>query len=390
MFADSITGHETVAGYESILYTPEERRIAGSEEHFWGMKVRRALYPGRHTVLSGYDPTAMRPKQPQFGRATSEALVTGYPFEHYDYPGGLSPLNEAEREALLRTQAGRVSHTTIEVDGNTMGLGLGNLVSLRPGPGGAESPSFWSEKDFGKQYLVTGATYSLSINQHETGGGSSSDEPFKARYQLLDSHTQFRPSRLTRKPHIPGRQTALVVGPAGEEIWTDKFGRVMVQFDWDRLGGRNEKSSCWVRVAQAWAGGRWGAQHLPRVGQEVIVAFLDADPDRPMITGGLYSADHMPPYDLPANQTQSGIKSRSSKGGTANNFNELRFEDKKGHEELHMQAEKDMSTLVKHNQTLHVGTDRIIVVGHDETNLVKNDRQLTVDANDRHARQDRH
>jgi len=382
VLADSITGHATVPGYESIIYTPEERRIAGSEEHVWGMKVRRALYPGRHTVLSGYDPSVMRPKQLQFGRATSEDLVTAYPYEHYDYPGGLFDPEDAQQEADVRTQAGSVDYTTIEVEGNTMGLGLGHLVSLQPGPDGAEAYPFWSEEDFGKQYLVVSATYSLSIDQLETGDVAGGDEPFKARYQLLDSHTQYRPSRVTRKPRMPGRQTALVVGPAGEEIWTDKFGRVMVQFDWDRLGGRNEKSTCWLRVSQAWAGAKWGAQHLPRIGQEVIVAFLDGDPDRPIITGSLYNADTMPPYELPANQTKSGIKSRSSKGGTASNYNELRFEDKKGHEELHLQAEKDMSTLVKNNQTLHVGVNRSIVVGNDETNLVENDRQLTVDLND--------
>ena len=382
VFADSITGHEAVAGYESILYTPEERRVAGAEEHFWNMKVRKELYSGRHTVLSGYDPTTMRPRQQQFGRATSEDLVTAYPFEHYDYPGGLSVPEEAQQEADRRSQARRVIHTTIEVEGNTMGLGLGNLVSLRPGPGSAESPPFWTEKDFGKQYLVTGASYSLSIDQLETGNVAGSDEPFKAKYQLQDSQVQFRPRQTTAKPHMNGPQTALVVGPAGEEIWTDKFGRVMVQFDWDRQGKRDEKSSCWVRVAQAWAGAKWGAQYLPRVGQEVIVTFLDGDPDRPIVRGHVYNKDNMPPYNLPDNQTQSGIKSRSTKGGTASNFNEIRFEDKKGHEELHFQAEKDMSTLVKHNQTLYVGTDRIIVVGNDETNHVKNDRQLTVDLND--------
>jgi type VI secretion system secreted protein VgrG len=382
VLVDSITGHETANGYKSILYTPEERRAAGAEEHFWGMKVRRALYPGRHAVLSGYDPTQMRPRQLQFGRGTSEDLVTGYEFEHYDSPGGLSIPEETQQEATVRTQAGRVDHTLTEVEGNTMGLGVGNLVSLRPGPDGAESVPFWSEEDFAKQYLVVGASYRLSVDQYETGDVAISDEPFKATYQLLDSHTQFRPARATRKPRMPGRQTALVVGPAGEEIWTDKFGRVMVQFDWDRLGERNEKSSCWVRVAQAWSGTRFGAQYLPRIGQEVIVAFLDGDPDRPIITGSVYDKDTMPPYDLPANQTQSGIKSRSSKGGTASNFNELRFEDKKGQEELHLQAEKDMSTLVKHDQTLSVGVNRSLVVGNDETNLVKNDRQLTVDVND--------
>ncbi len=382
MLADAITGHEAADGYASILYTAKERRVAGSEEHFWSMKVRRALYPGRHTVLSGYDPTAPRPRQLRFGRGTSEDMVTGYPFEHYDYPGGIYDSEEAQQEAAVRAQAGRADHTIIEVEGNTMGLGLGNLVSLRPGPDGADGEPLWSEDDFGKQYLVVGASYHLSVDQYETGDVAFSDEPFKATYQLLDSHTQFRPARVTRKPHMPGRQTALVVGPANEEIWTDKHGRVMVQLDWDRLGERNEKASCWIRLAQPWSGAKFGAQYLPRVGQEVIVAFLDGDPDRPIITGSLFNKDNMPPYDLPANQTQSGIKSRSSKGGTASNFNELRFEDKKGQEELHLQAEKNMSTLVKHDQTLHVGANRGIVVGHDETNLVKNDRQLTVDVND--------
>ncbi len=386
VFADSITAHETADGYESILYTAKERRVAGSEEHFWGLKVRRALYSGRHTVLSGYDPTQRRPRQPRFGQATAEDLVTGHEFEHYDSPGGLSKPEEAQQEATARTRVGRVLRTGIDVEGNTMGLGLGDLVSLRPGPDTADGEPFWGEKDFDKQYLVVAASYSLSVDQYETGDVAFdvtfNDEPFKASYRLLDSHTQFRPQRTTRKPRMAGPQTALVVGPAGEEIWTDKLGRVMVHFDWDRRGEGYEKSSCWVRVMQMWAGAKWGAQYLPRVGQEVIVAFLDGDPDRPVIRGHLYNKDNMPPYDLPAHQTQSGIKSRSSKGGTASNFNELRFEDKKGNEELHLQAEKDMSTRVKHNQTLQVGTDRIIVVGNDETNLVKNDRQLTVDAND--------
>jgi type VI secretion system secreted protein VgrG len=390
VLADSITAHETATGYESILYTAKEQQAAGAEEHFWGMKVRRSTYHGRQTVLSGYDPTKMRPKQPQFGRATSEDLVTGYPLEHYDHPGGLCDPEEAQQVATLRTQAARVIHTTIEVDGNTMGLGLGSLISLRSGLGAGDFVPFWSEKEFERQYLVVGASYSLSVNQHETGDEASDeesdeesdDEPFKARYQLLESHTQFRPNWVTPKPVMPGRQTALVVGPAGEEIWTDRFGRVMVQFDWDRQGERNEKASCWLRVAQAWGGAKWGAEHLPRVGQEVIVAFLGGDPDRPIITGGLYNKDSIPPFDLPANQTQSGIKSRSSKGGTASNFNEIRIEDKKGHEELHIQAEKDLSELVKHHQSLHVGANRSIVVGNDETNLVKNDRQLTVDVND--------
>ena len=155
-----------------------------------------------------------------------------------------------------------------------------------------------------------------------------------------------------------------------------------VQFDWDRLGKRDQDWSIWVRVAQVWAGKQWGAIHIPRIGQEVIVDFLDGDPDRPIITGRVYNQDNMPPYGLPDNMTQSGIKSRSTKKGTADNFNEIRFEDKKRAEELHLQAERDMSTLGKHCQTLEVGVDRGIVVGNDESTLIKRNRETTVEGND--------
>ena len=382
VLADSIAAHEMAAGYESIVYTSKDRKVAGAEEQFWDMKVRTSLHPGKHTILCCYDPTKLRPKQPQFGEEPSLAPEPGAQFENYDNPGGLFAPKEVLHEALARTQAANVAHTTIEVEGNTMGVGVGDLVSLRSGLASGEFSPFWHEEDWDKQYLVVAAAYSLSVNQYETGNVAKNDEPFKAKYQLLDSHTQFRPQRTARKPQMRGPQTALVVGPPGEEIWADKFGRVMVQFDWDRLGERNEKSSCWIRVVQSWAGDHWGAQYLPRIGQEVVVAYFDGDPDRPYIRGHIYNKDNMPPYDLPANKTQSGIKTRSTKGGTASNFNELRFEDKKGQEELHMRAEKDMSAYVKHCQSLNVGTDRIVFVGNNETNHVKGNRALTVDLND--------
>ena len=140
----------------------------------------------------------------------------------------------------------------------------------------------------------------------------------------------YRSPRTTLKPLVQGPQTAVVVGSSGEEIWTDKYGRVKLQFHWDRYGKSDQDSSCWVRVAQVWAGKGWGVMHIPRIGQEVIVEFLEGDPDRPIVTGRVYNADNMPPYELTANQTQSGIKSRSTKGGGEDNFNEIRMEDKKG------------------------------------------------------------
>jgi type VI secretion system secreted protein VgrG len=381
VLVDSISGHQPADGYETVLYTPKERQAAGVEEHLWGMRVRRRLAPGRHTVLSGYDPTVLRPKQIVVGEDASERSTPGAQFEHYDYPGGLFDPDEARQEAVIRRQLDFVESTIVEVEGNTMGLGTGDMVTLRKAFGSDEELfPFWNEDDISHRHLVVAANYTVLINQLETGDVVSGDEPFKAHYWLLDSHAQFRPSRTTSKPRMTGPQTALVVGPAGEEIWTDQegLGRVMVQFDWDRLGEHNEKSSCWIRVSQMWAGANWGAIHIPRIGQEVIVDFLDGDPDRPLISGRLYNADNTPPYDLPTNRTQSGIKSRSSKGGTGNNFNEIRFEDLKGKEELHIQAEKDMSTLVKHNQSLNVGVDRSIEVGNDEDTVIKGDRTTTI------------
>jgi type VI secretion system secreted protein VgrG len=375
VLADSGTAHAKVPGYESILYVPKERKQVREEEHFWSLSVAGSLYAGKFTVVRGYDYTKPRPSGIQLENKPSPAPQPGADFEDYDFPGGLSDKPDAEAEASVRMEGGHVANTVIEVEGNTMGLGVGNLVTLRkPLSLDDELNPFWSGDDFEKEYLITSATYSISVNQHETGDAAESDEPYKATYTLLDSQSQFRPQRNANKPRIEGPQTARVVGPSGEEIYTDKFGRVKVQFDWDRLGKHDEKASCWVRVAQVWAGKQWGAVHIPRIGHEVMVEFLDGDPDRPIITGRVYNADNLPPYELPANKTQSGIKSRSSKGGSASNFNELRFEDLKGKEEVYLQAEKDMNILVKNDESRLVGHDRMKEVKNDETSTIKGNR----------------
>jgi type VI secretion system secreted protein VgrG len=183
-------------------------------------------------------------------------------------------------------------------------------------------------------------------------------------------------------PKIYGLQTAIVVGPKGEEIHTDKYGRVRVQFHWDREGSLDEKSSAWVRVASTWAGSNFGFVAVPRVGQEVLVQWLDGNPDRPLITGRVYNQDNMPPWELPANQTQTGILSRSSQGGGYDNANALRFEDKKGAEEVWLHAEKDQRIEVEHDESHSVGNDRSKTIDHDETVHVKHDRTETVDNNE--------
>jgi type VI secretion system secreted protein VgrG len=181
---------------------------------------------------------------------------------------------------------------------------------------------------------------------------------------------------------ILGPQTAFVVGPKGEEIYTDSLGRVKVQFHWDRLGQRDHRSSCWVRVGQPWAGGGFGAVQIPRIGDEVVVSFLDGNPDRPLITSRVYNAQNMPPWALPANATQSGFLTRSSKGATAANANAIRFEDRKGQEEVWIHAEKDQRIEVENNESHTVGNDRTKTVDHDETVQVNHDRTETVGNNE--------
>lgn len=187
----------------------------------------------------------------------------------------------------------------------------------------------------------------------------------------------FRPARSTPKPHIYGTQTAIVVGPSGEEIFTDKYGRVKVQFFWDRDGQDNESSSCWVRVAQTWAGNKWGTMFIPRIGMEVVITFLEGDPDRPLVVGCVYNPLTMPPYTLPDEKTKSTIKSNSSKGG--NGFNEFRFEDKKGEEQIFVHGQKDQDIRIKNDRRELIGNDRHLIVTRDKRERVKRDEHILIE-----------
>jgi type VI secretion system secreted protein VgrG len=226
--------------------------------------------------------------------------------------------------------------------------------------------------------------------------GEVTENRFDVRFVAMPSRDPFRPARVTEKPVVHGPQTAMVVGKSGEEIWTDKYGRVKLQFHWDRLGKSDENSSCWVRVAQVWAGKGWGGMQIPRIGQEVVVSFLEGDPDRPLVTGRVYNADSMPPYPLPDGQTQSGIVSRSTKGGTSKTFNELRFDDKKDSEQIFIHAQKNFDCVVKNNNTVKVGASDAddgsqtieiwknrsaeIKTGDDSTTVTAGDHSLKVAA----------
>ncbi|MGH8553418.1 MAG: type VI secretion system Vgr family protein, partial [Methylococcales bacterium] len=247
--------------------------------------------------------------------------------------------------------------------------------------GGLFTLKGYPRADQNRKYMVTTVRHTISIDDYQSGSkGSSTD--YANTFTVIASDIPYRPARITPNPIVQGPQTALVVGPAGDEIYTDEHARVKLQFHWDRYGKKNQDSSCWVRVSQLWAGKTWGGIHIPRMGQEVIVEFLEGDPDRPIIVGRVYNGEQTPPYALPANKTQSGIKSRSSQGGGPANFNEIRMEDKKGEEQLYIHAEKNQDNIVENDETTSVGHDRSEGVGHDETIKIGNNRTETVGVNE--------
>ncbi|MHC5539754.1 type VI secretion system Vgr family protein [Singulisphaera rosea] len=233
-------------------------------------------------------------------------------------------------------------------------------------------------------YLITGVRHSARLNDNYRSGDNSPEFVYQNTFTCIPLALTFRPVRKTPKPVVQGTQTAVVAGPSGEEIFTDKYGRVKVQFHWDREGKNDGNSSCWVRVGTPWAGKNWGIVHIPRIGQEVIVDFEEGDPDRPIIVGSVYNADMMPPYTLPDNKTQSGVKSRSSLQGSTENFNELRFEDKKGSEDVYFHAEKDFHRSVENDDDLQVGNDQTITVQNNRTESVKKgDESVTIEKGNR-------
>jgi type VI secretion system secreted protein VgrG len=293
-------------------------------------------------------------------------------------------------DALIRIEQLSAERQVALGQGNARNLAPGYLFDLEKYP----------RADQNQQYLIESAQYQFEENVYRADGGGGSGISLRAgidsptRYRLsiaaVPSTVAYRSQQSTPKPHTNGPQTAVVVGPPSEEIWTDQYGRVKVQFHWDRYGQMDQNSSCWIRVSQAWAGANYGTMHIPRIGQEVIVDFLNGDPDYPIITGRVYNAMLMPPWDLPANKTQSGIKTRSSKNGTPGSgekktpgtTNIIRFEDMAGKEQLWFHAQKDQLTEVENDEDKWVGNDRRKTIDHDETSHIKHDRTETVDNNE--------
>jgi type VI secretion system secreted protein VgrG len=292
-----------------------------------------------------------------------------------DQPAELSKITQDnQRTAEIRMQEETAGSVLAQGAGNCHHFSAGHKFTLQTLPNSLE-------KQFKADgaYVLTGVQHAARLPGGDYRSGAGGGFHYHNAFTCAPAQLPFRPARLTPKPVVHGTQTAVVVGLPGEEIFTDKYGRVKVQFHWDREGKNNADSSCWCRVGTLWAGKQWGAIHIPRVGQEVIVAFEEGDPDRPIVVGSVYNAEMMPPYKLPDHKTQSGIKSRSSLRGTEENFNEFCFEDKKGEELVYLRAEKDYTLAVEHDEAHWVGNDRTKTVDNDETTTVGNNRTETVE-----------
>lgn len=387
VFCDSLQSLESAADDEALVFREARTGQAGRGGSISRFSRTDQIVPGRHE-LTDYDfekPSAdlMARFENALGHSNSEQA-------RYSYPGNYIEHARGDALAKIRNREDQAHAHVIQAISTAAGPASGNIFTLKDFPRESENDSYAIERvDYdirANRYRSRGraagamdpaAARFPSLEDSQSRQADSSG--FSALYRLVPQSASYQPLRVTPRPVMKGPQTAVVVGPSGEEIYTDKYSRVKVQFHWDRKGARDENTTCFIRVSSVWAGSGWGFIQIPRIGQEVIVDFLEGDPDQPIITGRFYNAEQMPPYGLPGSATQSGWKSNSSPGGGG--WNELRFEDKKGSEEVYFQAEKDHNELVKNDETRQIGHDWVESVGNDATQSVGHDRTESVDNN---------
>ena len=393
---------ETLDG-TTLQVRDEAMATARSESlHFYDWRREQQT---TKVTLRDYDFTRPRAKQDMTpSQGDGVRAVYEYPtratITNYNEGGHVYTTHNSARLARVRHE----EHATREWSGS----GEGNAIQV--GAGRSVTVGGHVHAEYDKRYLITasehvGHAWSATTEDLHVGtkilqmlqmlnaelvdvaaSEGSLPERYRNRFNTnkldgMSTSVAFRPARVTPRPIVEGPQTARVVGPPGEEIHTDFYGRVKVQFHWDRVGQENEKSSCWIRVAQTWAASGWGTMFIPRIGMEVVVAYLEGDPDRPLITGCVYNGENHPPYELPQEKTKSTIKTNSSP--TSGGYNELRFEDLKGREQVYLQAERNHDVLVKKDQTITVGGNRTKTISGNEFISVRKNRTGTITQNDK-------
>lgn len=310
-------------------------------------------------------------------------------YELFEYPGNYPNTADGDQMVNVRIEEQESLHDVVNGTSRCCTFHAGGHFTVSHHYNEAESGRAWTLIGVKHEASLAGS-YVSTTNGNGHVNTDAADVSYSNDFVCIPAETIFRPAQLTPRPVVGGLQTAIVVGERGQDIQVDDFGRIRLQFFWDRRGNKRADASRWVRVAQSWAGPGYGTWFLPRVGNEVVVAYEDGDPDRPLVVGSVYHNDNKIPFLQPGNKTQSGIKSRSTQDGSSSNFNEIRFEDKKGSEELYVQAEKDKKVLVKNNnsetiqncETLSVSVNRTKSIGKNETTSVGVDRTETVGSNE--------
>ncbi|HFY9017716.1 TPA: type VI secretion system Vgr family protein [Salmonella enterica subsp. enterica serovar Typhimurium] len=364
VLADAISAHKACPDSPLVEWHQEGLKL--DKEFIHTITANESLRTGQW-VLDDFDFTKPRSL---LANTVANPRETGHAtYEHYEWPGDYFDKSEGEMLTRIRMEAQRSPGSRVLGGGNIRTLMTGYTFTLENYP----------TAEVNQEYLLMQTL--LFVQDNAQHSGQDQHFTFSTRFELHPTREVFRPQRTVSKPHTKGPQSAIVTGPAGQEIWTDQYGREKVQFGWDRYGKMDENSTCWIRVSYPWAGKGFGMIQIPRIGQEVLVDFKNGDPDLPIIVGRTYNQDTMPPWGLPGMASQSGIFSHSLYGGPTNG-NMLRFDDKTGAEEVKFHAEKDLNTTVKNNETHTVMVDRTKTIIKNETNSIGEDRNTTVTKND--------
>jgi type VI secretion system secreted protein VgrG len=363
VMGNGTVNYQPISGEHKVVFNPGGGTVS-AEESVARFTLSRQIRSGKYTLRD------FNFEKPSMDLTSEKTDTVHTDLEIYDFPGEYATQSDGKQLVQSRLQETIMFKDKAEGESNVPRLLPGFTFTLQ----GHDLDGF------NQEYVLYDVVHSGRQPQVLAEKGSGGEGTAWANtFLAVPSSVTLRPERVTPKPVVEGVQTAIVTGPAGEEIYPDEHGRVKVQFHWDRQGQKDETSSCWIRVSQAWAGAGWGAMFIPRINQEVIVDFIEGDPDRPIITGRVYHGTNTPPYSLPAEKTKSTIKSDSSSGGGGSN--EIRFEDKKGNEEIYIHGQKDWNIAIDHDKTQIISNDEKLSVGSNRTKFVGNDQEETVAAN---------
>ncbi|ELQ6225179.1 type VI secretion system tip protein VgrG [Cronobacter turicensis] len=357
ILTDAPGQYEPFPGYETIPYHVTPSGGSTDEEGISQWALEDSVTPGIYS-LDDYD--FRKPNAWLFQARQNPLSPQPGSIDVYDWPGRFVEHGHGEFYARIRQERWQVEHRQTQGSGTALGIAPGHTFVLRNAP-------FFGDNG---EYLTTVAHYRFEENRYASGPDSNTLH--EIRFEVIPADVPYRPSQKTPWPRTYGPQTAKVVGPQGESIWTDKYGRVKVKFHWDRLGKGDDTSSGWVRVSSAWAGQGFGGVQIPRVGDEVVVDFINGDPDRPLITGRVYNEASMPPWELPGDATRMGFMTRS-KDGHRDNASYLFFEDKMGDELMDMHAEKNMNISVENDKTVTIDGSRTTTIGREQKDEVTGD-----------------